>query len=201
MPKKKLFLLWYSDIYLNIYSLLKLSTIGFLLSLFWSCWAQIESNPSDPRVNKNRSSEDNVHEIQLDSEETNVRNLLKFKQFQNLKQTLKSDSVVNHTIFGDDHTIFYLEVYVLIEAYFEKITCIVPSICAVRMALQFIPSCAFVHVLCKIAVSVLIALTSWPLIVHNLSWDCLFSSLSEQIVTISPVRDDDDTFVTALGCP
>ena len=58
-----------------------------------------------------------MHEIQLDSEETNVRNLLKFKQFQNLKQNLKSDSVVNHTIFGDDHTIFYLEVYVLIEAY------------------------------------------------------------------------------------
>ena len=101
-----------------------------------------------------------MHEIQLDSEETNVRNLLKFKQFQNLKQNLKSDSVVNdHTIFGEN-TIFHLEVYDLIEAYFEKITCIVPSICAVRMALQFIPSCAFVHVLCKIAVSVLIALTS-----------------------------------------
>ena len=68
---------------LYIYSLLKLSTIGFLLSLFWSCWAQIESNPSEPRVNRNRSSEDNVHDIQLDSDETNVRNLLKFKQFQN----------------------------------------------------------------------------------------------------------------------
>ena len=77
--------MWYNDIYLYIHSLLKLSTIGFLLSLFWSCWAQIESNPSDPRVNRKRSSEDNVHDIQLDSEETNVRNLLKFKQFQNLK--------------------------------------------------------------------------------------------------------------------
>ena len=111
IPKKKLFSLWYSDIYLNIYSLLKLSTVGFLLSLFWSCWAQIESNPSDPRVNRKRSSEDNVHEIQLDSEETNVRNLLKFKQFQNLKQNLKSDWVVNdHTIFREN-TILYLEVY------------------------------------------------------------------------------------------
>jgi hypothetical protein len=46
---------------------------------------------------------------------------------------------------------------------------IVPSICAVKMALQLLPSVPFVQHESKIAVSVLIALTSAPFIVHNRS--------------------------------
>ena len=82
-----------------------------------------------------------------------------------------------------------------------RLTLIVPSMCAVRIALQLLPSVPFVQHESNIAESVLIAFTNAPLIVHNLSWDCRSCSFSAQMVTISPVCFEILVLLTLLGCP
>ena len=63
--------------------LLKFRTIGFLLSLFWSCWAQTDRSPSEPSEKRNSPSVDIARDMQLDSEETIVRSCAKFRLDQN----------------------------------------------------------------------------------------------------------------------